>query len=92
MVLAHVDELSGLLHGAEGSLDDHVGFAHEGHHRAVGCLARIDVEQFGSLDGLNFVGNLFDNVQVASLTEIGHALYNLLYMTHFLCSIILGYV
>ena len=48
-VFAHVDQLGRPLYGTKRCLDRPFRFAHECHHRAVGVLARIDVEQMGAV-------------------------------------------
>ena len=45
MVLAHVNHLSGLAHGAEGGFHHGIGFAHESDDGAVGGFAWVDIEQ-----------------------------------------------
>ena len=82
VVLAHVDELRCLAHCPEGSLS-HVGrLAHKGHHRAVGGLARVNVEELHSLHALHLIRYLADDAHVAAFAEVGHALYYLLDFCH----------
>ena len=69
-VLHHVDELAGLPNRAERRLGDGGRCADEGDDGAVGRLARVDVEQLDALDGLDLVGDLFDNRRIAAFTEI----------------------
>jgi len=73
VVLGHVDELLGLAGGADGGLDHRLRRADEGDHRAVGGLARVDVEEFDALDGFDLVGDLPDDGQVAAFAEIRDA-------------------
>ena len=83
VVVAHVDDLSGLLCATEGGLDDGLGLADEGHHRAVRGFAGINVEQFDALHRLYGVGDGFDDSHVAALAEVGHALDNLFFSSHY---------
>ncbi len=76
MVLAHVDQLGGPLHALKRRLDHRFGFADEGHDRAVGRLARIDIQKFHSIDRLDRIGDLPDDGLVASLAKVGNALYD----------------
>ena len=82
VVLAHVDELASLCHSVEGCLYNGFRFAHEGHHRTVGSLTRVNVKQFHTFHSLYGVGNLLDNIQIAAFTEIWHALDNLSFLCH----------
>ena len=45
----------------------------EGHDRAVGRFARIDVEQFDALGFFDHFGDLPYDLLIASLAEIGYA-------------------
>ena len=74
VVLAHVDEPGGFLHCPERGFDHRFRRSDEGDHRAVGGLARIDIQQRDALDSFDFVGDLLDDVQIAPFAEIGHAL------------------
>ena len=76
LVVAHVDHLGGLLHSGESGFQHRLGFADEGDHRTVGRLARIHVEQLDAARRLDCVGDLLDDCLVASLAEIGDALYD----------------
>ena len=76
VVAAHVDQLRRPLHAPEGRLDHRFGFTHEGDDRAVGRLARIDVEQLDALDRLDRRRNLADYSLVAPLAEVGDALHD----------------
>ena len=82
MVLAHVNQFSGLLHGLESGFDHCIGFAHKGHHSTVGGLSGIHIEQFYTLTAFNNIGYLAYHAFVTSLAEIGDTLYNLPYFCH----------
>ena len=76
LVFAHVDQLGGPLHALERRLDDRLGRPDEGYDRAVGRLARIDVEQLDPSGSLDRLGNLRNDMLVAALTEVGDTLYD----------------
>ena len=82
VVAAHVDYLAGLLYGLESRLDHCLRAADEGHHRAVCGLARVYIEQLYALRRLDYVSDLLYNNLVATLAEVGHALYNLPCLCH----------
>ena len=71
LVMTHVDDLRSLLHAAESRLGHRFGFAHESHHRPVGRLAGVYVQQFDALHGGDGVGYLLDDTHVAPLAEVG---------------------
>ncbi len=73
LVLAHVDKLRCTAYGGQRRLHDGLGFADEGHDRAVGRFARIDVEQFDALGFFDHFGDLPYDLLIASLAEIGDA-------------------
>ena len=72
MVLAHVDKLGRLADTPESRLGDGLRFTGKSDHGAVGSLARVNIEQRNALDSSDSVGNVFDNLFVAALAEIGH--------------------
>ena len=82
VMLTHIYKLSGFAHCSESSLHDVVGFANEGYDCAVGCFARVYVEQLNALNALHCVSDLTNNVQVAAFAEVRHTLYNLLCFCH----------
>ena len=82
VMLTHIYKLSGFAHCSEGSLHHVVGFANEGYDCAVGCFARVYVEQLYTLNAFYCVSNLTNNVHVAALAEVRHTLYNLLCLCH----------
>ena len=59
--------------GAEGGFDDGLGVADEGDDGAVGGVTRVDVEEPDAVDRLDLVGDLADQVGVASFREVGDA-------------------
>ena len=75
MVLPHVNHLAGFAHSLKSGLYHGFWFAHEGHDRAVGGFARIDVQQSYSFYFFYFRGDLSDDFGIAPLTEVGHALH-----------------
>ena len=77
VVLAHVDELSGLPHGLEGCFHDGSRFAHEGDDGAVGGLSGVDVEESDAFGVFYLGGDLPDGFRVAPFAEIGHAFHDL---------------
>ena len=76
VVVAHVDELRGAFDTGKGRLEHGFGLADEGHHRAVGRLAGVHVEQFDPFDRLDGRGNFVNYGLVASLAEVGNAFYD----------------
>ena len=84
VVLAHVDDLSGLAGSTECSLNDSLRLAHEGHDGAVGRLTGVHVEQLHAFHRFNVIRYLLDNAHVASLAEIGHALDDSFLLSHVL--------
>ncbi len=70
----HVDHLGCGPCCSHGRFDDWCRFTGEGDDSAVGGLAGIDVEELHSVHGLDLVGDLADDVQVAALAEVGNAL------------------
>ncbi len=56
----------------ESRLGDGLRFTGKSDHGAVGSLARVNIEQRNALDSSDSVGNVFDNLFVAALAEIGH--------------------
>ena len=76
VVIAHVDKFRGALHTGKGSLEHGFGLADEGHHRTVGRLAGVHIEQLDPFDRLDGRGNLVNYGLVASLAEIGNAFYD----------------
>ena len=53
VVLPHVNQFAGLAHGLESRLDHSFRLAHKGDHRAVGGLARVDIQQPYAVGRLN---------------------------------------
>ena len=82
VVLTHIDELACTLHSIESSLAYLFGRTHEGYHRTIGSVARVHIEQFHTLMFLNLIGDLFNDLHVASLAKVGHALNNLCLLAH----------
>ena len=82
MVLTHIDELACTLHSIESCLAYLFGRTHEGYHRTIGSVARVHIEQFHTLMFLNLIGDLFNDLHVASLAKVGHALNNLCLLAH----------
>ena len=83
-MLAHVYQLTGLAHGTESGLAHCLGGAHKGHNSAVGGIARIHIQQFHTIHTLHGIGYLPYHTHVATLTEIGNALHQSLYSTHYM--------
>ena len=71
-VLAHVDQVGGSGNGPERGLDHRSRLSGEGHHRAVGGLAGIDVKERRPFNRLDAGGNLPHDVEIPSRTEIRH--------------------
>ena len=82
MMLAHIDEFACLCHSTESCVYNGLRLSYEGYNRTVGGFARIHVEELYSRCLFNLTGYLLDNVHVATLAEIGHALNNLLFLCH----------
>ena len=82
MMVAHIDELTGLADSQEGSLEYCIRFTHKGYHRAVGSLTRVYIEQFHALNTFNLISDLLDNGHIASLTEVRHAFHDFFLHTH----------
>ena len=76
LVLSHVDEFGSAFYTCYCSVNNSLGFAHECHNSAVCCFAWVNIKQLYTLDSLNGIGNMFDNLHVAALREVGHALDN----------------
>ncbi len=72
VVLAHINKFRSLAHGPEGGFDHGLGLAHESHHRAVGGLARVNVEKAHAFAVSDCIGNGFNHCLVAPFAEIGH--------------------
>ena len=77
VVLAHVDEFSGLFHRPESSLHHCSGFAHKGHHRSVGGFTGVNIQQFHTFCPFYLPCNLADYTLIAPFAEVGHTLYYL---------------
>ena len=82
VVLTHIDELACTLHSIESCLAYLFGRTHESYHRTIGSVARVHIEQFHTLMFLNLIGDLFNDLHVASLAKVGHALNNLCLLAH----------
>ena len=71
VVLTHVDEFTGFLRTAEGSLYYHFRRTYKGHHGTVGSFTRIHIQYFDTLTvqfgSGYFVDDLINNVLIASL-------------------------
>ena len=76
VVTAHVDELLGGLHSEEGGFGHCLRLTGKGDDGAVGSLAGVDVEHLSTADAADGVGDLSDDVLVAALAEVGHALHD----------------
>ena len=74
VMMSHVDNLGSLSDCTESSLHDLLGLSYESHHGTVGGGTGIDVQELYTLYTLGGVGNLFDNLHIASLAEVGNAL------------------
>ena len=74
LVLVQVDQLGGLLDGAERRLGDRTLVADEGHDAAVVRGVALHVEQADAVDAAHGVGDLLDHLGPATLAEVGDAL------------------
>ena len=72
MMLAHVDELTGLLYSLERSLHDSLRTSDKRHYGTVGGLARIYIQDLYATGFLDRRNDGVDNFPVAALTEIRH--------------------
>ena len=77
VVVAHIDQLRSLLHHAESSLAARFGLADESDHGTVRGGTGVYVKQFNTFYLFNLGGHLIDDIHVAALADIGHALNKL---------------
>ena len=84
VVLSHVNQFAGFLHSLKSGLNHRCGVTDKSDHSAVGSLSRIHVQQFHAISAADDVGDLFDDVHVAALAEVGHAFHDLSFVTHVL--------
>ena len=82
VVLAHVDESSGFHHTAKGGFDDGLRLSDKGHHRPVGGLAGLHIQQTYAFYGHDFICYLLDDILVAAFTEVRHTLNDLFFSIH----------
>jgi hypothetical protein len=73
-VSAHVDQLCGLFDPAKRRFHRRFRIPDERHNRPVRARARIDIEQRNALYGFNCIGDLPNDLQIAALRKIRHAL------------------
>ena len=73
VMLAHIYQFGGFLDHAIGGLASLLGLTDEGDDRAVGGLARIDVQQFHAFNFFDLGGDLVYDVHIAPFADIGHA-------------------
>ena len=76
VVQVHVYELGGTTHAAESRFAYCFRLADKGHHRAVGGLAGVHVQQPDAFYAAYSVGYSIDNVTVTSLAEIRDTFYD----------------
>ena len=79
MMTAHVDETACKGYSAKSRFADGFGRTDKGNNGAIGGLSGIYVEEFDAFAALDFGANGTDDVHVASLTEVWHAFYDLLF-------------
>ena len=60
-VLAHIDELGGLLHRPKRCFDYSLRRPHQGDHGSIGSLSGVDVQKLDLADGFYPIGYLLDN-------------------------------
>ena len=75
-MLAHINQFGSTLYADKCSLNNRLGFTDKCHHRTVCRLARVYIEKFYIGSSLYCCGNLRDYLLVATLAEVGHALYH----------------
>lgn len=73
VMMAHVDQLGGLLDSAESRFHHFFRLSDKGDHCTVGRCTRIHVKEPYPFNALGCIGNLLDNLHITSLAEIGDA-------------------
>jgi hypothetical protein len=74
---AHVNEFTRRADGTEGGFANGLRLTNKSDDGTVGGLTGVNVEQQYALDTFHGIGYLLNDIWIAPLTKIRHALYKL---------------
>jgi hypothetical protein len=70
----HIDQFRRFSNPAKGGLYGGIRIADKSHYRSIRARAGIDIEQRNTIDRLNHISDLPNNIVVTPLRKIRHAL------------------